>query len=305
MTNNKRKAASLNIMVTGGSGFLGSHIADALTDAGHKVTIYDIEPSKHIKKGQKMVVGDVLDQDNLVRNMEGIDMVFHMAAISDIDIAHNQPQDTMKINVLGTNNVLEAARENDVKRVVFASTIYVYSKTGSFYRVSKHACELLLEAYNERYGIASTILRFGTLYGTRANESNSVFRYLKEAFVSGQIQFKGTGDEVREYIHVQDAAKICTEILKDDFAGKTLILTGHHRMKLSELLDMINEILGNKIKINYEPKNSESHYVQTPYSYIPNIGKKIVMNTYCDLGQSLVEILNEIDSRRTEEIRVM
>ncbi|MGB2650715.1 MAG: hypothetical protein WBD00_00730, partial [Candidatus Omnitrophota bacterium] len=93
-----------------------------------------------------------------------------------------------------------------------------------------------------------------------------------------------------------------------DFKGKTLILTGHHRMRLEEFLDMVKEILDNKnrkIEINFNAKKSEAHYVQTPYSYIPRVGEKIVTSTYCDFGQSLVEILDEIGTKRSHnEIEV-
>ena len=301
MVKKKNAAKPLKIMITGGSGFLGSHIADALTDAGCDVLIFDLKTSKYLKKNQKMHTGDILDANGLNRAMKDVDIVFHLAALADVDVAHNKPFEAMRINVLGTTNVLEAARINRVNRVIFASTIYVYSRTGSFYRVSKHSCELLLEAYHERYGLDYTILRFGTLYGTRANESNSIFRYLKEALLTGKIRFKGTGKEVREYIHVLDAAQICVKILDDQYKGQTLILTGHNRMKFVDVLDMINEILNNKIKITIEPKQSMSHYMQTPYSYLPRIGKKIITNTYCDLGQSLVEILDEINSHGAQK----
>ena len=290
----------MNILVTGGAGFLGSHIADALTDDGHNVLILDIKQSPYLKSDQKIIIADILDSEVLNNAMRGIDVVFHLAALADLDLAYNNPYDAIRVNVLGTTNVLESARFNNVKRIVFASTIYVYSQTGSFYRVSKHACELLLEAYHERYGLDYTILRFGTLYGTRADEHNSVYKYLKEALSTGKIVFYGTGDEVREYIHVSDAAGICVKVLAENFKGQTLILTGHHRMKLSELLGMINEILGGKIKITHNPNASRSHYIQTPYSYIPKVGKKIVSDVYCDLGQSLVEILDEIDSKKSE-----
>ena len=301
MKQSTQNTKPLNILVTGGSGFLGSHIADAFTDAGHNVVIFDKKSSPYIREGQNMIVGDILDPESISSAMKGIDIVFHFAALADIDVAHNKPYDTVKINVLGSTNVLEAAKENNVKRVVFASTIYVYSRTGSFYRVSKHACELLLEAYHERYGLEYTILRFGTLYGKRSGHHNSVYRYLKEAFTTRKIDYYGTGNEVREYIHVSDAAQICVKVLDEKFAGQTLILTGHHRMKLSELLDTINEIMGSNVDIKYNPKQSKAHYTQTPYSYIPRVGKKIITDTYCDLGQSLVEILDDINASKTEE----
>lgn len=297
MSNNALNMKSLNILVTGGAGFLGSHIADELTGEGHNVTLLDTVQSPYLSQEQNMIIADILDYDVVHNAMKDIDVVFHLAALADIDAAQDRPLDTMKINVLGTTHVLEAVRQNKVKRIIFASTIYVYSRTGSFYRVSKHACELLFEEYHERFGLDYTILRFGTLYGTRANESNSIYRLLREALTTNKIEFYGTGKEVREYIHVVDAAKLCVEILDEKFKAQTLVLTGHNRMKLVEILDMINEILGNKIKIIYHNQESKSHYTQTPYSYIPRIGKKIVCNPYCDLGQSLVEILHEIDSK--------
>jgi len=300
MTNIKENK-SLNILVTGGSGFLGSHVCDALSSAGHQVTIFDLKQSCYAKPEQKTIIGDILDKESIGQAMEGMDIVYHLAAFSDLDAAADNPVETININVVGTTNVLNAMNERNIKRIVFASTIYVNSRTGSFYRVSKHACELLLEAYKEKYGIEYTIARFGSLYGPRTDVKNGVYRLLEQALRENRIVFPGTGEEIREYIHVRDAAQICVEILKDAFGGQTLILTGHHRMRLHELIDMINEILNNKLKITYDKRHNKSHYVQTPYSYHPRIGKKIVMNTSCDLGEGLVEVLSEITRGGLEE----
>ncbi len=284
------------ILVTGGAGFLGSHIVDALVEDGYDVSILDLNPSKLIPDGVKVFEADILNFEDVCRAMAGIDIVYHLAALADIDEAYEHPFETMNINVMGTVNILKAAQKCSAKRVIFGSSIYVYSRTGSFYRVSKQAAELLLEAFYERYGLNYTILRFGTLYGPRADKSNSVFRLLNEALNSGKIDFKGSGHEVREYIHVRDAARICIKVLDDQFAGQTLILTGHHRIRVAELLEMIKEIFNFKIKVSIDPHPNTSHYNETPYSYNPRAGRKIVMNTYCDLGQSLIEILEEMDN---------
>lgn len=284
-----------NILVTGGAGFLGSHVADRLSEEGHRVTVFDIKPSSFIKKNQTMVVGDIREREVVFEAAREQDFVFHFGAIADIDDAEHRPYDTMEVNVMGTANLLEACRAHGVDRIVFASSIYVYSNAGGFYRVSKHACELLLEEYKKKYDLDYTILRFGTLYGTRSDVHNSVFRYLKEALETGKILFRGRGDEVREYIHVKDSADICLKILDEKFACQNLILTGHHRIRVTELLSMISEILDGKVEVIHDPHNFSSHYIQTPYSYIPRVGQRIVADTYCDLGQSLVEILQEID----------
>lgn len=290
-----------NVLITGASGFLGSHIADRFSEAGHHVTLFDRMRSPYLRDDQTMLVGDILDPEQVHQACQGIDLVIHLAAIADIDAAKDQPLHTMQVNVMGTAHLLEAMRANGIQRLLFASTIYVYSQTGSFYRVSKHSCELMLEEYQARCGIQPTVLRFGTLYGTRSNESNSVYRYLKRALEHETIHCKGTGEEAREYIHVKDAADICLHVIEDEFQGQTLVLTGHHRLKVYDLLLMIKEILGNKNKIELGSQH-QSHYQFTPYSYNPRVGKKIVLNTYRDLGQGLIEVLEEISHQnQTQE----
>lgn len=284
---------SKKILVTGGSGFLGSHIADALSDAGHLVSIFDNRESPYLRDDQKMIVGDILNSAEVRKAVKEVNVVYHLAALADLDDAQNRPYDTMQINVIGNILLLDAVREYNIGRVIFASTIYVNSSTGSFYRISKHACELLYEEYQNRYDVNYTILRFGTLYGSRSDETNSIFRYLQQSLIDKRIKGIGDGQEVREYIHVEDAAKIGVKVMAPEFSNETLILTGHHRMRLYELMEMINEIMGNTLEIQYGSGN-ESHYHYTPYSFTPRAGKKIVMNTYNDLGQSLLQMLNEI-----------
>ena len=291
----KKTKERKKILVTGGFGFLGSHVVDSLESAGHSVIIFDSKKSANIKSGSDFINGDILDLEALTKALKNIDVVFHLAAFSDLNKAQDNPIDTMKVNVVGMTNVLEAARINKINRVIFSSSIYVSSRTGGFYRVSKHSCELLLEEYFNRFDLKYTILRFGTLYGTRSDSSNSVYNYLKDALLKGEIQAIGSGEEIREYIDVRDAADFCVEVLADKYEGETLVLTGQHRMRLSELLEMISEILDNKVNIEYG-RGKNAHYKYTPYSYNPKPGKKIVLDSFRDMGQGLVEILEEIDN---------
>ena len=285
----------LNILVTGGSGFLGSHVVDSLESAGHNVIIFDSKKSANIKSGSDFINGDILDLEALTKALKNIDVVFHLAAFSDLNKAQDNPIDTMKVNVVGMTNVLEAARINKINRVIFSSSIYVSSRSGGFYRVSKHSCELLLEEYFNHFDLKYTILRFGTLYGTRSDSSNSVYNYLMDALLKGEIQAIGSGEEIREYIDVRDTADFCVEVLADKYEGETLVLTGQHRMRLAELLEMISEILDNKVNIEYG-RAKNAHYKYTPYSYNPKPGKKIVLDSFRDMGQGIVEILEEIDN---------
>ena len=114
------------VVVFGGSGFLGSHVADVLSKKGANVTIFDKVQSKYINNGsQKMVIGDILDKELVSKTIENTDYVYHFAAIADIKESSKNPFDTVKYNVLGTVNILEACRTHKVKRFLFGSTIYV------------------------------------------------------------------------------------------------------------------------------------------------------------------------------------
>ena len=132
----------MNITVFGGAGFLGSHVCDKLTDAGHSVTIFDIRESPWLREGQRMIVGDVLDEKAVAEAVDGAQVVYNFAGIADIGEAGSRPVDTVKYNILGNTLVLEAAVKAKARRFVFASSLYVYSSAGGFYRCSKQACEL-------------------------------------------------------------------------------------------------------------------------------------------------------------------
>lgn len=296
----------MKIVVFGGSGFLGSHVADALTESGHQVTIYDLNPSRYLKDGQSMVVGDILDEKSVKFALKDQDVVYNFAGFADIEAAQDHPLDTIKANVLGNCVLLEAARVNNIKRFLFASTVYVYSKAASFYRASKQACEAYIESYQKVYNLHYTILRYGSLYGPRADYRNGIYGFLNQAVEENKIIYWGTGEEVREYIHVQDAAQSSVDVLSKEFADKCVILTGNQSMKVQDLLIMIREILGNKIDIEYRPGSrpdlSDLHYTITPYSFVPKEGKKLMRTHYVDIGQGLTNILGEIYSMKDKRI---
>ena len=290
----------MKVLVTGGSGFLGSHVADALSERGHDVVIYDLKPSPYASDAQSQIIGSVLDLDALGVAMKGCGAVYHLAAIADLDDAIKMPLETVEVNILGTANVLEQARRNEVERFVYSSSIYVYSDHGSFYRTSKRAGELLVEDYRKQYGLAYTVLRFGSLYGPRADEHNSVFRMLSQALNERCIDYSGSGDEVREYIHVLDAAAAAADMLDAEFKNESISLTGHERMKTREMLEMINEMMGRDLTVKFQAATDDGHYIQTPYSYNPRLGKKLAREKHIDLGLGLLDCLQEIDKARND-----
>lgn len=279
------------ILVIGGSGFLGSHVADILTDRGHDVYIYDRVKSKYITTSQKMIIGDILDKKNIEQSISKVDYVYHFAAIADIKDAKNDPINTANFNIIGTLNVLEACKKFDIKRIIFSSTIYVYSNHGSFYRITKQSCELLIENYLEEYDLNFTILRFGSLYGLRANQFNFISKIIKQAILEKKIIRNGDGQEIRDYINIIDAAQLSADILSDEYINKHVMITGTQTRKVSEVLEMIKEMFNDQIEIIYNDKIDEGHYQLTPYSFRPKVALKVSPKNHHDLGQGILDCI--------------
>lgn len=282
------------VVVFGASGFLGSHVADALSAAGYRVRLFDRNPSPFLKSNQEMIVGDIMNLDQVIAAAKGASIVYNFAAIADIDEAHDKPIPTATINVLGNMHALEAARIAGARRFVFASTVYVYSESGSFYRASKQAAERFTETYHERYGLDYNILRYGSLYGRRADKRNGIYRMLHEAVEHHSITYKGSGEAMREYIHVEDAARMSVQVLAPEFANRHLILTGQEKLRIKDVMMMISEILPWPVELHFDEANAVHHYAITPYAFQPRIGRKLVLNEHVDLGQGILDCLREI-----------
>jgi UDP-glucose 4-epimerase len=284
------------VCVIGGSGFLGSHVADALCADGHSVAIYDLRPSPWLRPDQKMVVGDLLDADKLSSAIAGCDYVYNFAALADLNEALDKPLETVRINVLGNAHVLESCRLNSVRRFMYASTVYVHSRQGSFYRCSKQSAEHYVEEYQAAYGLDYTVLRYGSLYGPRSDQQNGLWRIVHEAVRTGRIRYAGSAEAMREYIHVEDAARASVAALGDEFRNQHVVLTGQEPMRVMDLLKMLGEILGIPQAVEFEETEYAGHYVRTPYAYQPKLGRKYVPPMHVDLGQGLLQLISEIQN---------
>jgi UDP-glucose 4-epimerase len=282
-------------VVVGGSGFIGSHVADHLSDAGYQVIIYDNTMSQWLREDQEMVIGDVQDTGKLNQVIRDAYVVYNFAAIADINQALEQPIKTANINIIGNLNVMDACHNHGVKRFFYASTVYVHSREGGFYRCSKQASEAYVEEYQKIYGLDYTILRYGSLYGPRADKSNGVYRVVKLALEKGLVRYEGNVDSMREYIHVDDAARASIEALSDDFINESVVLTGQEPMRVIDMLNILAEILGLPSEsVEFIENKYAGHYVRTPYSYQPKLGRKYIPPVHVDLGQGLLQVINEL-----------
>ena len=286
------------VTVIGGSGFVGSHVADQLSREGYQVRIFDRKDSPWKMKDQEMVIGDLLDKDLLNKVISGSEVVYNFAALADLDRARDLPIETVETNILGNILVLEACRLNNVKRFIYASTVYVYSREGSFYRCSKQAAESYVEEYKSIYNLDYTILRYGSLYGPRADKGNGLFRIVSNAIETGVVRYYGSPDALREYIHVEDAAKASVDALKDEFRNQSVVLTGQEPMRVLDLLKMLAEILGFPDSVEFVEGEYAGHYIRTPYAYLPKLGRKYVPPFHVDLGQGLIQLVDEVRRNR-------
>lgn len=290
------------ILVIGGSGFLGSHVSDALSDAGYRVRIYDRLSSPYLRPDQEMVVGDILDQTLMDTAIAGCEAVYNFAAIADLDEALSKPIETARINILGNVQVLESCRRYRVRRYVYASTVYVNSREGGFYSTSKHAAEQYVEQYKHTYGLNYTILRYGSLYGPRSDQRNGLWRIVKSAIETGKVKYEGSAEAMREYIHVEDAARASVAALGDNFCNQRVVLTGHEPMRVMDLLKMLAEMLDIPQSVEFVETEHAGHYIRTPYAYQPKLALKYLPPMHVDLGQGLLHLISEIKKESSVEI---
>jgi UDP-glucose 4-epimerase len=287
------------VVVIGGAGFMGSHTADELTKQGYDVTIFDQVKSPWVKKNQKSIVGDILDRDAVKKAVKGAKYLYHYAGIADIAEASISPYDTINSNVMGTTLALEVAVEEKVERFIYASSMYVYSEHGSFYRASKQAAETVIEAFSQKFDLDYTMLRYGSLYGPRSQNWNGLKRFLSQIVNEGKLDYFGTGKERREYIHVGDAARLSVDILDLAHKNEAITVTGSQVLNSSELIDMMFEIAGCKKNVSYNNNNIVGdHYIMTPYRYVPQKAKKLVPDEFLDVGEGILELIYEIHNEK-------
>jgi UDP-glucose 4-epimerase len=250
----------MRVLVTGGAGFIGSHVVDKVRDAGHEPVVYDMRPSPFHVNGNSVdtVIGSILDIDALTRAMRGCDAVMHLAAAADVGEVEKAPVHSEELNSRGTLSVLEAARQAGVKRVVYASTIWVYSDVDAeavdeetalrppahLYTATKLAGELYCKSYSELYDLEFTILRFGIPYGPRARPAAVVPAFVNKALAGEPLTIAGTGEQTRRFVYVEDLADGCVAGLAPQAAMRTYNLVSDTDVTIREIADTVKSILG-------------------------------------------------------------
>ena len=262
----------MRVLVTGGSGFIGSHVVDKLRARGHEPVIYDLRPSPWHRDPAadcdtvETVLGSITDREALERALHSCDAVAHLAAVADVNDVHASPEDAERVNARGTVTVLEAARRAGVKRIVYASTIWVYSDCegddvdedtllpapSHLYTSTKLAGELYCKAYQELYGIDFTILRFGIPYGPRAREAAVVPAFVNKAFKGEPLTLAGDGSQSRRFVYVEDLADGVALGLNDVAVNRVYNLASDETVTIKQIAETVKHLVGD-VEIVHTP----------------------------------------------------
>ncbi len=267
----------MNILVTGGAGFIGKHLVELLVK-NNTVTIYDnLENSSEkgisllIESGVCFVKGDILDYELLVKSSIGYDVVIHLAAKSDVNESTLHPEITEKTNVEGTKNVLKCCVENDVKRIVFASSASVYGNPveipiteKSFpnpispYGKSKLSAEIIIKKICEENNLKYTILRMFNVYGKGQNKNYSgvITKFLKNILENKSLVIYGDGNQTRDFVSIHDVVKAYDCAIKSDKNGLYNIASGKS-LSINELSKILLSIFNKKLEIKHAEKQKE------------------------------------------------
>ena len=244
----------MRVGVIGGSGFIGSHVVDKLIDAGHEVTVFDIM-TPH-RRDVRHIVTDISDQGRTtVALAGGYDAVYILAAVANVNDVYHIPVESMNTNVMAVTHVLEAARRTGIKRVILASTTWVYgmtdapevdeetplciNKTAHVYTASKVAAEMACVAYQKLYGIETTILRYGIPYGPRARMGTVLATFVARAMKKQPIVIQGDGSAWRRFVYVEDLALGNVAALKPEAANQIINLEGTEKVSVRQVADKV------------------------------------------------------------------
>ena len=227
------------ILIFGSSGFLGQHLV-SLLKKDNTIVQFDINPPENSNCDSNFIQGSILDKELVLTATKGVDIVYHFAAMTDLDIVNTNPAKAIEVNIAGTSNILDACIKEKVERFIFSSSVYVYSQFGGVYKSTKQACELLIEDYDKMHGLNYTILQLGSVYGPGATQANLISRLIFEALTQNEIQHYGTGEEIRHYLFIKDVVNVAINLMDVKFNKRKIILMGNERKTIKIIFLLLN-----------------------------------------------------------------
>ncbi len=246
------------VAVTGGSGFVGSHVVDALLHAGHRVRVIDARPP--LQEAAEWAEVDMLDQDTLTDALKGVGPVFHLAAMADVNDVVADPALSVELNIVGTARVLEAGRRADTGRVILSSTVWVYSATREMmvdettlfdlntvrhiYATEKIASEMLCADYASLFGRPYTVLRYGIPFGPRMRSDLVIAAFIERAMRGEALKIDGDGSQERTFVYVEDLAAAHPLALAKAAENRTYNLEASEAITIRQLAETVGRLVG-------------------------------------------------------------
>mgnify|MGYP001570184580 CR=1 FL=1 len=314
--NKQSESGSLSILVTGGAGFIGSNLVEALVAHGHSVTILDdfslgkMENLTSVKNKVEVIKGDLRDLETVKKATKDVDIVFNEAAASSSPMFIDDLRNAVSVNVDGFINVLNACRINDVKKLIYASTSSIYGNSKpplkedipvtpvNLYASTKLLNEHLAILFGKEYGLETIGFRYMSIYGPR-EESKGIYANLATQFLwamqrNEQPVVYGDGTQTREFTYVMDvvAANMLAMNLKKNISGEILNIGTGTCTSLNDLVAVINKILGKSIKPKYV-ENTVKGYIDAQLSDITKIKNMLGYAPKYTLEKGLREIISK------------
>lgn len=269
----------LKIMVTGGAGFIGSHLVEKLVGMRNTVIVYDNFDRYYLGKEKniqylidndffRLIKADILNYEILLKSMKGVDVVFHLAAQPGVRFSMVNPIRTSQVNIIGTLNVLKAARKMGVKRVIFASSSSVYGQPKylpineghptepiSIYGASKLAAEKYCQIFNDQLNLPVVILRYHTVYGPRQRPDMAIYKWTQAIFEGKPVTIYGDGTQTRDFTFITDIISGTIKAAEvEGIDGETFNLGGGSRVSVNNVVKLLIQISGvEDVQVNYEP----------------------------------------------------
>tara|TARA_E500000178_G_scaffold346004_1_gene396883 strand:+ start:627 stop:1526 length:900 start_codon:yes stop_codon:yes gene_type:complete len=264
MVDKKIFKKKLKAVVFGGSGFIGSHLADSLHSRGFDVIVADLNKSKYLNKKIIFKKINIKNREKVFKLIKNVDIVYNFAAVADIQDSYDNPLKTLNVNIIGCANIIQACAEYKIKRFILASSIYANTDQGGFYRVSKQSCEIMTLEYAKVYNLNYTILRFGSIYGPRSNLKNGLLKIVYDSITKKKLIYRGTRKAIRSYIYVKDAAESSVDILNNKFRKKIVLIKGKKEIRIISLLLMLKKMLNLNSKLYFLNRTQKGHYDKKP-----------------------------------------
>src|SRR3989344_4297800 len=298
----------MHILVTGGAGFIGSHVARLLLDSGYKVTILDNLTSSDkgsIDPKAKLIIGDITDPQKTQAALDNIDAVIHMAGLIIVPQSVKDPIKYCENNVIGTVSLLESMRKANVKRIIFSSSACVYGTPEKLpikedapvhpdnpYGASKASVETYLQTYNALFGFDSIILRYFNPYGPGENhrpETHAIPNFIKATLAKKPIPLYWKGEQIRDFIYIEDLAQAHIDVL--NLSGHQIFNVGTETgVKVKDVIDEIFKIVGFRVGVDNLGKRSGD--VAANYASSEKLQKAVGWRAKVSLPEGLKRTIN-------------